>query len=280
MGREWPALDVTDAGDADLLLAAVDECGPTALEERDTGVRLFFATPEARDAAVAAAKAARYTAQAVEVPDEDWGRRSQQDLQPITVGRITIVPGPEFLTNRQSSIVNRQFLVIPPSMAFGTGHHATTRMCLAGLQTFDLSNARVLDVGTGSGVLAIASVALGAEAAIGIDHDPDAVAAARENLALNRHVRGIDRVTFSCEDLRALDCRDHSVVVANLTGTLLAQAALSLTGLARPGGRVVLSGILSDERDAVLGAFGPGVKRVWQAEEGEWVGLVLMKNNL
>ena len=136
MARRWPALDVARAGEPDLLLAVLDDCSPTAVEEHESDVRVFFATSDARDAALAAVSAARYRARAVDVSDEDWAVRSQQNLDPVTVGRLTIVPTAEFLTadrqsavaNRQSSIVNRQFLVVPPSMAFGTTRPSTKPM--------------------------------------------------------------------------------------------------------------------------------------------------------
>ena len=113
MGKRWPAIDLS--GDPDLILAAADDFSPTAVEERDGGLRIFFPTSELRDRAAAALRGA-----VVDVDDEDWARK--QKLDPIVVGRITVLSDPTTDHRRPTTIV------IPPSMGFGTGHHATTRM--------------------------------------------------------------------------------------------------------------------------------------------------------
>jgi ribosomal protein L11 methyltransferase len=210
----------------------------------------------------------------IEVCDDDWARRSQQNLEPVTVGRITIVAeaDPKSIHNPKSPIQNVE-IVIPASMAFGTGHHATTRLCLAALQEIGVTGKSVLDVGTGSGVLAIAAERLGAARAIGIDSDPDAVESARSNLACNP---GIARVSFELADLASTSLAQADVVTANLTGALLARSAPLLLAATRPGGSLVLSGLMRHERDDVCAAFGAAAV-VWERREEEWVGLVMKK---
>ena len=276
--KQYPAIDVR-TGSPDLLLAIVDDFGPTAVEERDASVRVFFSTPGDRDDAQLAL-APRFDVTAVDVPDDDWARRSQENLAPITIGCITVFPNPQSairnppsIRDPQSAIRNPIDIVIVPSMGFGTGHHVTTRLCLAALQTTDLANLVVLDVGTGSGVLAIAADRLGAARAIGIDYDEDAIQSARENLDLNPEAR---HVTFDAIDLAARTLPLVDMITANLTGALLVRSAAGLLAAVRPGGTLILSGIQSHERDEVRQAFA-GAAVCWERDEDGWVGLAMKK---
>jgi len=159
-------------------------------------------------------------------------------------------------------------------MGFGTGHHATTRLCLRALQAVDLAGRFVLDVGTGSGVLAIAAARLGAPRAVGIDHDADAVQAANENLTLNADVRSVE---FLMADLAAADLPAADVVTANLTGAVLIRSAARLLELTRPGGTLIVSGLLEEERDDVVRAFGGAGRDLphWEQREDGWVALAM-----
>jgi len=272
LDKTWPAIDVRTAS-PDLLLALIDDFGPTAVEENDAGVRVFFPTTAARDDALRAV-ASTASAHPVDVPDEDWARRSQAGLQPVTVGKLTIVPNPGPNPESQIPIHSPSLpppIVILPSMGFGTGHHVTTRLCLEALQTIDLTGAVVLDVGTGSGVLAIAAERLGAVRAIGIDNDADAIQSARENLTLNPVAR---RTDFEVADLASGALPHASVVTANLTGALLVRSSATLLAAVGPGGTLILSGLLADERDEVVRAFAAAAV-VWEREEEGWVGLAL-----
>jgi ribosomal protein L11 methyltransferase len=171
---------------------------------------------------------------------------------------------------------SRTVIVIQPSMGFGTGHHATTRLCLAALQNLDLKGQRVIDVGTGSGVLAIAASLLGADRVVAIDDDPDAIQAARENVTLNEGAKVETHVT----DLRSFESRipnpesRFDIVLANLTGGLLIQAAERLQALARTGGHLVLSGFMAHEAADVLCAYSALAVRS-RTDEDEWACVVL-----
>jgi ribosomal protein L11 methylase PrmA len=293
--KDYPAIDVRTS-DPDLLLAIVDDFGPIAVEAAEFSgtVRLFFSTPGDRDAAQHIL-ADRFESTPVEVSDEDWARRSQENLTPVTVGRVTVFPGPEAPSppasapsdtdgasarlaeaaepRRRQPVAPELSVVIVPSMGFGTGHHATTRLCLAALQTLDLTNQVVLDVGTGSGVLALAADRLGAARVLGIDYDADAVQSANENLPLNPSVT---HVTFQVLDLAAGALPVADVLTANLTGAVLVRAAVALLAALRSGGTLILSGVLAHERDEVCRAFSAAAV-VWERDEDGWVGLVMKK---
>ncbi len=275
MSLKYPALDVIGA-DSELLEALVDDFSPTAAEQHENRTTYFFTDAPSRARAHEAIAQAWPAASIAtrEVDDEDWARRSQANLTPITVGRITIAPPwhAASVSNPQSALtLDSIVLVITPSMGFGTGHHATTRLCLRALQTIDLTDRLMLDVGTGSGVLAIAGRALGARHAVGIDQDVDAIQSAAENLDANPRIDGVDLIVG---DVRTYALVPSDVVTANLTGPLLAQSAPRLLSTIRPGGRLIVSGLLMHEREDVVAAFSHRARLVWEDEEQGWLGLM------
>jgi ribosomal protein L11 methyltransferase len=154
-------------------------------------------------------------------------------------------------------------------MGFGTGHHPTTRLCLGALQEFDVSGSTVIDVGTGSGVLAIAARRLGAARVVAIDNDPDAAQAARENAAGNRVA-----IDVRVADLMTLALSRFDLVLANLTGAQLIQSAGRLQDLATRRGPLILSGFTRSEEAGVLAAF-PRLRVLERSQEGEWVCVTL-----
>lgn len=273
--RTWPALAVsgvqgrereTGGSGAELLLAALTDHDVAAVEETSDGSwRVFFHDPAGRDRAAAslADTFPHLGLQPIDVPDENWAARSQAELQAVRVGNVIVAPPWDVPT----------VVVIQPSMGFGTGHHATTRLCLAALQRLDVRGRTVIDAGTGSGVLAIAASLLGAGNVIGFDDDPDAVQAARENLALNPRARVVLRVG----ELRQAQTAWADVVLANLTGGLLVSAADSLRLLTGDGGRLILSGFTDTEEAAVVAAF-PDWAVERREQEGEWVCITLRQS--
>jgi ribosomal protein L11 methyltransferase len=295
--RCWPALLVRVADETirDLTLAALDDHHPVAIEEFESDphtFRVYFTSDADRERArtqLAAGFAGRAEVTAIDVADEGWAERSQASLRAVRVGRLIVAPpwdlpegsdaAPGLPTttdrNRKSQIANRKStIVITPSMGFGTGHHATTRLCLEALQTVTLDGTSVIDVGTGSGVLGIAAARLGARHVVAIDPDPDAIACARENIDANG-VAGT--IVLAVTDVSALRDAAFDVLVANLTGPLLRAASQRLLRLTRPGGMLVLSGFLLEEEDGIAGVFSPPARLQRRADEGGWGVLVLRR---
>ncbi|HYS24970.1 MAG TPA: 50S ribosomal protein L11 methyltransferase [Vicinamibacterales bacterium] len=266
--RTWPALDIAQPDADDLIQAFLIDFNLAAVDDS----RFFFHTHGDRDRAAAALRAGfpGIDARPVDVLDEDWAARSQAALRAIQIGSLIVAPPWDVQAGIRDPGSGVRTIVIQPSMGFGTGHHATTRLCLAALQEIDLRGRSVIDVGTGSGVLAIAARRLGASGVLGIDDDADAIAAAEENVALNRE----SRIALEVADLRASTIGQFDVVVANLTGALLVSTAPRLQSFTVSGGRLVLGGFLEEEERDVLAAFATCAVEA-RTQEDEWMCVTL-----
>jgi ribosomal protein L11 methyltransferase len=204
-----------------------------------------------------------------QVDDGDWTDAWKAHYVPQRVGRVVVVPSwlDEPLGPGEVAIT------LDPGMAFGTGLHPTTRGCLHLLQEVVPMPAEVLDVGCGSGILAIAALRLGAERSVGVDTDPLAVIATRENAERN----GLgDRVTAVAGTLPALPEARHSLVLANLVGPVLIELAPRLAAHLAPGGVLLASGIIEPRAAAVIDAMrAAGLIVTDRRDDSEWVSLRL-----
>ena len=294
--RSWPALTLTFPTDRtaadrshpgsasvasepscslqDQVSASLDGLDVVAIEECSEHLwRVCFRDATARDEAVRALgelARADLRIDVVDVPDGDWARRSQAAIQAIRVGNLIVappwdsaagLPAPDALT-----------IIIEPGMGFGSGHHATTRLCLRALQQEDPRGRTVLDIGTGSGVLAIAAALLGASSVLAVDVDPDALESARTNAGLNGHPAGLE---FREADFRAAQLPRADIVLANLTGGMLTSSADDVLNCCRPGGVGILSGITAEEAAEVVATFASRAAIAWQADEDGWIGLLV-----
>jgi ribosomal protein L11 methyltransferase len=230
-----------------------------------------FQVADERDRAAAAIRAAlpQLSVEPVELPDEDWAARSQRSLTAVRAGRFLVAPPWDIPADPGDAVV----IVIEPSMGFGTGHHATTRMCLRLLSGIDVSDDTVLDLGTGSGVLAMAAALGGARRVVAIDVDDDAIASAEASARLNTLP---DTIAFVVADFRNNPPEPAELVLANLTGGMLASNAASITALVRRGGRLILSGFDHTEVDRVLAAFTSFTERQ-RLDEDTWIAVHLQR---
>jgi ribosomal protein L11 methyltransferase len=198
-----------------------------------------------------------------EVADADWTRAWMDQYQPMRFGRrLWIYPSTIAPPEDADAVVVR----LDPGLAFGTGTHPTTALCLAWLDGLDLAGASVLDYGCGSGVLAIAALKLGAARALGVDNDPQALLASQDNAQRN----GVaDALTL----LAPGDARigRHSVVLANILAGALVALEPQLAAACAPGSRIALSGILREQDDEVLAAYAPDFDGLVVEALEDWV---------
>ena len=277
MDDRRPALDVrTPAHDTrltPLIDALLDDFDPFAIEELDAGRRRvhFFSSAARDEAARALGRSFRsrgVAVCAVEVPHGNWAARSQARLRAVRVGDIVVAPPWDIPPDATAATL----VVIRPSMGFGTGHHASTRLCLRALQDLALGSRTVLDLGTGSGVLAIASALRGARSVLAVDNDADAVETARANVGLNDvghlvQVRRADALKAALEPA--------AVVFANIHAALACRAAGVLAGLVSAGGTLVVGGVTGGEEDDVRRALAPHGALHARYAEDDWVALAL-----
>ena len=204
------------------------------------------------------------------VKDEDWSENWKKYYKPFRIGaRLVVRPTWEAYEPAPGDLV----IELDPGMAFGTGTHETTNMCMQLLEKHLKSGMRVMDVGTGSGILAIAAALLGAEQVLAIDIDPAAVKVARENAALN-HVEG--RVRAVEGDLCKSEAMPCDLAVANIVADAIRMLAAPLTRHLEKGGLLICSGIIRErEQDVLDAALAAGYAVADRLEKGEWVALAL-----
>ncbi len=197
------------------------------------------------------------------VAEQDWVRLTQSQFEPIRISaRLWIVPSwhdspdPDAIT-----------LILDPGLAFGTGSHPTTRLCLQWLDESIKGGENLLDYGCGSGILAITAARLGAARVIGIDIDPQAVQASRDNAAQN-HVTAAE---FGLPD--AMPPGEFDIVVANILTNPLKALAPLLINRVRPGGKLVLSGILDSQADEIIALYGAAIDFAPPERLDGWVRL-------
>ncbi len=196
------------------------------------------------------------------VAEQDWVRLTQSQFDPIRISeRLWIVPSWHAPPDPQALCIE-----LDPGLAFGTGSHPTTRLCLAWLESHVRGGESLLDYGCGSGILAIAAARLGATPVLGVDLDPQAVAASRDNARRN----GVS-VSFFLPD--ALPGGNHDILVANILTNPLRALMPLLSARVRPGGKIVLSGILAEQAEEILGLYSRDFDMTLWREEEAWVCL-------
>ena len=265
--RAWRV--TVSPADEDLATAALWEAGTSGIEVRGGpggAVELLAYFPDEGSSPGAVALPAGAVVEPVAVPDVDWVARFREGFRSFRAGRWLVAP--VWDAPRRGA---PETLVVDPGRAFGTGTHETTRLCLAALEGLAARRplGRTLDLGAGTGLLAVAAARLGASPVVATDVDSEAVASSRTHAGLNDARLLLARADGG----RGLRPGSFDLVLANLMALLLVDRADEIRCLLAPGGALVLSGLLAGDVAEVRAAFAPcGEPTV--ALDGEWAALV------
>jgi len=276
---EWVEVRIASALDAGELLGLLNDPAAAGAWQEGEEIRLYWpATRWSRGVLVALKHAlgrlgdGEAAITVSRLPGQDWNALWARSVQPIRIGRrIVVHPSWEPVALGPGDIE----LILDPKQAFGTGHHATTAVLLEWLEEVIRGGERILDVGTGSGILAMAALRLGARFALGIDHDPVAIDCARDYAARNGFGPELDLRVATLEEIGPVAA---DLIVANVDRkTLLASARLFEPWLRR-GARILVSGILPEDGPELAAAFDEAGGAIFAARERDgWLALEIVQ---
>lgn len=209
-----------------------------------------------------------FTITTVLVHEEDWATAWKKYYHPVKVGKkLVVCPSWEHYAAAPGDVM----LSLDPGMAFGTGTHDTTRLCMQLLEDYVKPGTEVLDMGCGSGILSIAAMLLGGKSATGVDIDSTAVRVAAENAAMNQ-VTG--KTTFLCGDLTDKVSGTFDLICANIVADVIIRLSPSIPLFLKPDGVVIASGIIAERAQEVVCALeSVGLRILKREESGGWVAL-------
>lgn len=278
MLNDWVEVCIQENLDAGELLSRLDDAAVQGAWEADGVVHLYWPEDQWNGERLASVRSVlsdlmasgdKISLSVTRVPAQDWNEAWARSVKPLRIGRLVIRPSwePVVLGPRDIEIV------LDPKQAFGTGHHATTRMLLQWLQKDIHGGEQILDVGAGSAILAMAAVKLGAASAVGLEIDPVAVDCAREYIAKNKLN---DRIDIVCSTLT--DLPQHwtipNLVLANLDRQTVLALAEDVARFALRGARIMVSGILVEQQTEIVDRFSSlGLACVDQCEEEGWMAM-------
>jgi ribosomal protein L11 methyltransferase len=222
----------------------------------------------------------RKTVQLIEVKPlevKDWNAEWEASIEPVLVTNEVVIT-PSWKLEQSKALRAKHTLVIDPKMSFGTGHHETTRLCMRAIEKIDTGDASILDVGTGSGVLAFYALQRGARHAVAIDTDQWSIDNVKENQALNS-------ISDSVFDLRKGELEQtiaqsetFDLIIANIHRNVLLAISNGIASRTNSGGNVILSGLLIYDAEEIRTEYeASGLTFVEQLQENEWISIILHK---
>lgn len=205
-----------------------------------------------------------------EIPFENWNKKWEDHFEPVLIDNFCYIRA-DFHPRIEGKIHE---LIIHPKMAFGTGHHETTRLVISLMRKMDFNSTNVLDYGTGTGILAILAEKMGAEKILAIDNDPLATENTRENILTNQS-NHIEVKTCSIQDLEEVEPFD--IIIANINLNVLTSSVDSIRKLIRQNGKLILSGVMVIHREVLFQTYqNAGFEVLDSQESGEWIGALLV----
>ena len=290
-GDRRPVLDVRLPGHPQSLWnrldALIDDYKPFAIEDVDIDItssptvhcrRIFFFSKNDRDQAFQAIEHSFgsdvLSVTVVDLLNDNWAERSFGTLRAVKIGDLIVTPPWDRVSHEHTA----EYLIeIDPSMGFGTGHHASTRLMIKNLleqKTAIQKSKHVLDIGTGSGVLAIASALLGANTITAVERDVDALTNARQNIARNGVSSRINTIHAELSELQDFQLPKPDIILANLTGPAFQKYQYLFETLGEPSGLLMISGLTESEEQTTLMAFESNFTVESRHEEDGWLCLV------
>lgn len=256
-------IDFEDPADEDRILSTLFLTASTGSTSTQNTIAAYFDSPEDRDAAAELFR--DFETRAFERDRIDWLEKYQQSLEPLFIGRrFVVVPDPSLLPPNADLAI-----IVPQEQAFGTGSHETTSLCIELLETLDMRGRRGLDIGAGSGILALAMHRLGAAKAIAFDNDTDAYGALRDNRIRNEVPASA--MPLFIGSIEALRGGQFDVVTMNIIPEVILPLLKDVVPRLANDARLILSGILVVKRGEVVAAAGThGLALVDERQRGEW----------
>jgi ribosomal protein L11 methyltransferase len=283
MSNGWVDVCIQENLDVGELLSRLDDATVRGAWEDGGKIHLYWAEAQWTEERLSALRRAladvteagqEQSLSVTRVPAQDWNEAWARSVKPLRIGRVVIRPSwePVMLGPRDLEII------LDPKQAFGTGHHATTRMLLECLQQDIRGGERILDVGTGSAILAMVAVKLGAASAIGVEIDSVAVDCAQEYVKLNGLNDQIDILCGTLVDLPQENGQAIDLVLANLDRQTVLSLAEDLASVASGGARVLVSGILVEQESEIVERFSKlGLVCTSRRDDEGWVVMQFLK---
>jgi ribosomal protein L11 methyltransferase len=265
------SISVANSEIKDILIAFLTEAGYESFEEREATLLAYI--PEDafdQEELIQILQPINLSFSSAEIAHTNWNKQWEENFEPVTVDDFCFIRA-DFHEQNETFPYE---IVITPKMSFGTGHHATTQIMIRMMRGLEWTGRKVLDFGTGTGVLAILAAKLGAQTVMAIDNDEWAYTNALENVERNR----TGEINARCGVLSDVLDSDYDVILANINRHILLESMRDLHGKLKTGGKLLMSGLLSEDQEVVSkAALSESFAKEQEVSSGGWIGLSFTK---